>query len=91
MIALRAVRLFVQVVKIVKDESGRTHARFEQTYGGLEVVDTAIVMHIDADGTVYALKGELWLKGPSIPRSESAARTLMPTHSRSQNMPAHLK
>ena len=49
--------------KLVKDNRGHSHVRLEQTYEGLEVVDAAVVIHVDANGTVYAVNGEIVVDG----------------------------
>ena len=44
--------------KLVTDKRGHAHVRFEQTYDGLEVVDAAMVVHMNDRGQVYAINGE---------------------------------
>ena len=44
--------------KVVKDKGGHAHIRFEQTYEGLEVVNAAMVVHMNERGQVYAVNGE---------------------------------
>jgi Zn-dependent metalloprotease len=58
--------------KSVKDESGRTHLRFEQSYEGLPVVDAAMVMHIGKGGNVYAVNGEFVTEG-SVDMTENVS------------------
>lgn len=49
--------------KVFEDRKGRKHFRFEQSYQGIPVVDTAMVMHVDADGKVFAVNGEFVADG----------------------------
>ena len=44
--------------KVVKDKHGHAHVRFEQTYEGIPVVDSAIVVHLNELGQVYVVNGE---------------------------------
>ena len=44
--------------KLVEDNKGHKHVRFEQTYEGIPVVDAALVMHVDENDKIYALNGE---------------------------------
>ena len=44
--------------KLVVDSQGHKHVRFAQTYEGIPVVDTALVMHVDENDKVYAINGE---------------------------------
>jgi Zn-dependent metalloprotease len=48
---------------VVTDKQGHEHHRLEQTYQGLPVVDAAMVMHVDAQGQVYAVNGEFVTDG----------------------------
>jgi Zn-dependent metalloprotease len=48
---------------IVVDKKGRKHIRLEQTYQGIQVVDAAMVMHVDAQGQVFAVNGEFVADG----------------------------
>lgn len=49
--------------KTVTDDSNNKHLRFYQTYEGLPVVDAAMMMHVNDQGVVYAVNGELVVKG----------------------------
>ena len=50
--------------QIVEDKLGHKHVRFDQTYQGrFEVVDAAVVMHMDPNGTVYSINGEFVVDG----------------------------
>ena len=49
--------------KTVADTHGDIHARFTQTYHGLEVVDAAMILHVDNKGDVYAVNGEFVADG----------------------------
>jgi Zn-dependent metalloprotease len=44
--------------KLVTDKRGGVHARLKVEINGLEVLGAAVVLHTDADGTVYAANGE---------------------------------
>lgn len=55
--------LTLAVNQTVTDESGNKHLRFSQTYEGLPVVDAAIMMHLSEEGVVYAVNGEIVIKG----------------------------
>src|SRR5262245_55184315 len=41
----------------VAEADGRIHARYQQVKGGLDVVGGDLIMHVDAEGTVYAVNG----------------------------------
>lgn len=55
--------------RVVKDKRGHQHVRFEQSYQGIPVVDTAMVLHLDENGIVYAMNGEYVVDG-SVDRTE---------------------
>ncbi|NTX59998.1 M4 family metallopeptidase [Myxococcus sp. CA051A] len=39
------------------DEQGHRHLRFQQFHGGLPVIGSALVLHVDSQGAVYAVNG----------------------------------
>jgi vibriolysin len=41
-----------------RDDLGQTHARYAQVKNGLEVVGGDLIVHLDAEGTVFAVNGE---------------------------------
>ncbi|GKY98048.1 hypothetical protein MPSEU_000762900 [Mayamaea pseudoterrestris] len=49
--------------RMVADQQNHKHLRYEQTYQALEVVDAAIVMHLNEDNQVYAIHGEFVTDG----------------------------
>ncbi len=42
---------------VEQDALGKTHARFAQVKNGLEVVGGELLVHLDAEGTIYAVNG----------------------------------
>ncbi|MHB9027934.1 MAG: M4 family metallopeptidase [Candidatus Latescibacterota bacterium] len=40
-----------------RDSGGRTHLRLEQVYHGIPVWGSRLILHFDADGSLYALNG----------------------------------
>ncbi|QRN98801.1 M4 family metallopeptidase [Archangium violaceum] len=52
---LQAADLVVRSTRL--DEQGHTHVRYAQTKNGLRVVGDELVVHVDAEGRVYAVNG----------------------------------
>jgi bacillolysin len=44
--------------KLQKDTNGKAHLRFNEKIRGMTVEGAAMVFHVEADGTVYAVNGE---------------------------------
>ncbi len=58
--ALAAFRLTASDLRLRKinvDANGNRHARYDQTFRGLEVVGGDLVAHVDSSGLIYALNG----------------------------------
>jgi len=54
-----ATRQDLTVKKLGRDKKGGFHFRFKASIDGMEVQAASMMMHVDEDGTVYALNGEL--------------------------------
>ncbi|ABZ78028.1 peptidase M4 thermolysin [Shewanella halifaxensis HAW-EB4] len=44
--------------KVMKDKTGGVHIRFEQQLNGLPVAGAGMVVHADANGSIYAINGD---------------------------------
>jgi vibriolysin len=58
--ALAAFRLTPADLKLRRinvDANGNRHARYDQTFGGLDVIGGDLVAHVDSAGLIYALNG----------------------------------
>lgn len=65
-------------VSVDTDELGSTHIRYEQTKHGLKVVGGELILHVNADGIIYAANGDArdgvsLSPKPSLSASEAAA------------------
>ena len=54
--------------KVVKDEVGAVHVRFEQKLHGLPVAGAGMVLHAHADGNIFAVNGD-FVRAQGLPRS----------------------
>ena len=54
------------VTKVVKDKVGALHVRFEQELNGLPVAGAGMVLHAQADGTIFAVNGD-FVPGGDLP------------------------
>ncbi|WP_223635532.1 M4 family metallopeptidase [Corallococcus sp. EGB] len=55
--AFRLTEKDVVPQRIQRDSLGHTHVRYAQTKGGLPVVNEELIVHLDAQGQVYAVNG----------------------------------
>jgi len=62
----------VYPVRMNRDKRGGTHVRFSQEIDGKSVEGAALVLHINADGTVYAVNGE-YVKAENVASDPSIA------------------
>ncbi|MBU8895083.1 peptidase M4 [Corallococcus sp. H22C18031201] len=63
------------VQRVNQDEEGRTHVRYAQTKHGLPVVNQELIVHLDAQGRVYAVNGDARDDGEDVsaePRLDAA-------------------
>ncbi len=58
--------------RISRDEQGHTHLRYAQTKDGLPVVGGELVVHLDAEGRVYAVNGSA-RDGEQVPSTPGIA------------------
>ncbi len=61
--------------KVVKDEVGAVHVRFEQQLNGLPVAGAGMVLHAHADGKVFAINGD-FVRGGGLPRLATLDATI---------------
>ncbi|GKZ00727.1 hypothetical protein MPSEU_001024600 [Mayamaea pseudoterrestris] len=47
-----------EINRVILDDTGHKHLRFQQIYDGYPVVDAAMVMHVDDSGEIYSVNGE---------------------------------
>ncbi|MFN2201572.1 MAG: M4 family metallopeptidase [Caldilineaceae bacterium] len=52
--------------KVFRDGTGNFHVRFEQRLNGLPVAGAGMVLHADADGSVFAVNGD-FVSGKDLP------------------------
>jgi len=57
--------------RLTRDEQGHTHLRYAQTRNGLPVVGHELILHIDAQGRVYAANGSA-RDGENVPAPSQA-------------------
>ncbi|WP_224369909.1 M4 family metallopeptidase [Hyalangium versicolor] len=57
--------------RVMRDELGHTHLRYAQMRNGLPVVGQELILHVDAEGRIYAANGTA-RDGESVPASAQA-------------------
>jgi vibriolysin len=60
----------MDLIRTHTDKAGNVHLRFQETYNGLPVVGSQMVLHVDKTGLVYAVNGE-FAAGRDLPFSPS--------------------